>query len=373
MGTQAFRTDFALDEEEDRFFISGVEKAERSRHTYEHQARKKKVIVGVAIGVGSVALVALILGLACMPPQFVISTGDNFYPSGLNSAEDPQFSVSFSRVYSGPGLQVPWYAVMGNHDYGDNVDVNLLSEGTCLQAPASPAECAGKCCISPWWQITPELAARDTRWNATMGGVVTRRFPLQAGEDGRNRSLDILFMDTVPLIYQYQDRPWSSFLYGFKSQDADAIRASLQRQLNESYAGGNGSSWRLVVGHHPVRSYGRHCTQPDSNECEDMAFMRPLLQRFRVAAYVNGHDHDQQLIKSPSDPVHYIVSGAGSDTRPGEFDGLDPELRSQDALFLSDTQGFVAVVVSGNSMRVHYYTTDMSGPAYTRVIMQPSW
>ncbi|EFJ44170.1 hypothetical protein VOLCADRAFT_95555 [Volvox carteri f. nagariensis] len=130
MGSQALRTGFDLEEEE-RFFISGVEKAGRSRNTYEHQLRERKVFVGVLIAIGSLGLVALIIGLAwglsrrkldyvcprsydpsktdlvfyvigdwgrsgndnqqkaarlmsdvsqCMPPKFIISTGDNFYP-----------------------------------------------------------------------------------------------------------------------------------------------------------------------------------------------------------------------------------------------------------------------------------------------------
>ena len=36
-------------------------------------------------------------------------------------------------------------------------------------------------------------------------------------------------------------------------------------------------------------------------------------------------------------------------------------------------QGFVAVVLSGSQMRVHFYTTEQSGPTYTRIIPQPAW
>ncbi|GLI62857.1 Purple acid phosphatase [Volvox africanus] len=422
MGSQALRTDFEL-EEEDRFFISGVEKVGRSRNTYEHQLRKRKVLVGVLIAVCSLGLVALIIGLGwglshrkldyvcprtydpgntdlvfyvigdwgragsedqqkaarlmsdvsqCMPPKFVISTGDNFYPSGLSSPADPQFQQSFTSVYSAPGLQVPWYAVMGNHDYGDSADDATLT--SCLSAPTSEKQCEGKCCISPFWQTVPELAARDGRWNATLGNVVTRTFLLGAASSasGSGGTLDILFVDTVPMIYQYESRRWASFLYGFKNQSAhvEDIKASLVRQLNTSLAGG--SKWRLVVGHHPVRSYGSHCSQPDPNDCMDMAFLRPWLREYRVAAYLNGHEHDQQLIKSDTDPVYYVTSGAGSETRAGEFDNLDSDERSKDALFLSDKQGFLAVVFSGASMKLHFYTTGQSGPTYTRVVPAPS-
>jgi len=48
-------------------------------------------------------------------PDFVISAGDNFYPNGLNSTQDALFTKSFISVYTASGLQVPWYAVLGNH------------------------------------------------------------------------------------------------------------------------------------------------------------------------------------------------------------------------------------------------------------------
>ena len=40
-----------------------------------------------------------------LPLSFVVSTGDNFYESGLSSAEDPQFAESFADVYWQPSLQ----------------------------------------------------------------------------------------------------------------------------------------------------------------------------------------------------------------------------------------------------------------------------
>jgi tartrate-resistant acid phosphatase type 5 len=39
-------------------------------------------------------------------PDFVVSTGDNFYESGLVSVDDPRFAASFTNVYTHPRLQV---------------------------------------------------------------------------------------------------------------------------------------------------------------------------------------------------------------------------------------------------------------------------
>jgi hypothetical protein len=33
----------------------------------------------------------------------------------------------------------------------------------------------------------------------------------------------------------------------------------------------------------------------------------------------------------------------------------------------------VAVVLAGDVMRLHFYSTDMSSPTYTRIINRPAW
>lgn len=41
--------------------------------------------------------------------DFVISTGDNFYDSGLTGLHDLAFQDSFINIYTAPSLQKPWY------------------------------------------------------------------------------------------------------------------------------------------------------------------------------------------------------------------------------------------------------------------------
>lgn len=59
-------------------------------------------------------------------PLAVLSTGDNFYGNpdrlgggGLFSTDDDNFYRSFKSVYARPGLMMPWYTILGNHDYGE--------------------------------------------------------------------------------------------------------------------------------------------------------------------------------------------------------------------------------------------------------------
>ncbi|MBV9673249.1 MAG: metallophosphoesterase, partial [Verrucomicrobia bacterium] len=55
--------------------------------------------------------------------NFVISVGDNFYENGVQTPEDPQWQTSFENVYG--DLRLPWYAILGNHDYRGKPDAQL--------------------------------------------------------------------------------------------------------------------------------------------------------------------------------------------------------------------------------------------------------
>ena len=49
--------------------------------------------------------------------------------------------------------------------------------------------------------------------------------------------------------------------------------------------------WKIVVGHHPVRSNGRHGDTP-----ELLSVLPDMLTERKVDFYINGHEHDLQDI-----------------------------------------------------------------------------
>ena len=129
----------------------------------------------------------------------------------------------------------------------------------------------------------------------------------------------------------------------------------LDKQLQESTA-----VWRIVIGHHPIRSCGHH-----GNSDELLAWLDPILHRHGVHAYINGHDHDLQLISredccSITDDrgdvypaMHgrkmlYVTSGAGSKiTRRERY--------SRFLDFRGDGNGFVGVVARPTDLTITYY------------------
>ena len=55
--------------------------------------------------------------------QFALLLGDNFYPEGVNSVDDPQWLSKFETPYT--PLKLQFFASLGNHDYGGNVEAQV--------------------------------------------------------------------------------------------------------------------------------------------------------------------------------------------------------------------------------------------------------
>lgn len=276
--------------------------------------------------------VAAMMGLkaSLLGPDFIISVGDNFYPSGLSSPSDKHFSQSFTHAYNAISLQVPWYAILGNHDYGDKC---YDEEPGCYPT--------GDLFYSPNHQMHSDLAARDWRWNCN------RTFVMQLAGD----EVEFFFIDTNPFVQKYYSKPWANFSGGLMEQDWHRQLADLEEKLMASRA-----KWKIVFGHHPPRSNGHH-----NNTVELMQHVEPLLQAAGVQAYFAGHDHNLEHIYVPGQTPHYIISGGGSKTER-------PFIDEAGSHFQWPSSGFVSVVLRDQKMTVEFlgYGTgaDDNAPMY---------
>jgi hypothetical protein len=58
--------------------------------------------------------------------KFLVNTGDNFYWCGLKNTSDFQLKDDWLTPYGSAGLlDLPWYSVLGNHEYGYNVQAQI--------------------------------------------------------------------------------------------------------------------------------------------------------------------------------------------------------------------------------------------------------
>ena len=239
-----------------------------------------------------------------MRAQFVVATGDNIYDDGVRDVHDSLWKYSFEDIYTAPALQVPWYVALGNHDYRTNpqaqVEYTLFSPRWKMPARY----------YNVVWQITPEVAA------------------------------EFFVIDTSPFISGYYNDP--KYVKSVTGQDTKAQLAWLEQKLAASTA-----KWKFVVGHHTI--YSSSAKHGDNDDM--IRAFRPLLEKYGVQAYLNGHDHDMEVIKEG--PVHYITSGAGSSVR-GE---MKPGANS---LFANGAEsGFLAVKLTPD--RFDYQFVDWQG------------
>jgi acid phosphatase len=225
--------------------------------------------------------------------DFIISTGDNFYPKGVASAADEKFRTHFEEPYSAPSLRVPWLVALGNHDHDGNVRAQV-----------------------DYMQVNPRWILPSPYYKRTM------RLP-----DGG--LADFFFLDTDPMRSEYQN--WARFVYFPSSKQV----AWLERELASSRV-----PWKIVVGHHPLFSGGSH-----GGTAALVTLLKPLFDRYGVQIYLNGHNHNLEHVSMGN--VQYLTVGGGSNPAP---------VRRVDGLQFADSRlGFMQGRLTAAEMLIEFF------------------
>lgn len=205
--------------------------------------------------------------------RYIISTGDNFYPQGVISEQDPLFFYSFENIYKDFTLQVDWYLILGNHDYMADPDAQV------------------------------RYSKISRRWK-----MPARYYEKQFGIPGTKKKILIAFIDTNPLIPEF----YSNELYGpnVKTQDTTKQKNWIEDVLSNKK---DPLAWKIVVGHHPMFTAGGRTDNYDTKAIRNT--LKPVLDKHEVDAYISGHEHSLQYLK-PSGKTHHFISGAGSERTP---------------------------------------------------------
>lgn len=184
-------------------------------------------------------------------PEFIAAIGDVHHYMGVESTADPLWMTNFELIYDHPELQVPWYPVLGNHEYRGNTQAVL------------------------------DYSRVSRRWQ------MPARYYTKTFSDKRT-SLRLVFLDTTPLIQKYRED--SETYPDACKQDAEA-----QLQWLDSVLTAAREQWIIVIGHHPIYAE----TPKDDSERADMqASVGKILARHKkVTMYVNGHIHNFQHIE----------------------------------------------------------------------------
>ena len=230
--------------------------------------------------------------------RFVVTTGDNFY-HGVTSLHDAHWQESYEAVYHRPSLQIPWYVVLGNHDYQGSVQAQL-----------------DYVYLSARWCLPSRYYAVEKAINATASAL-------------------LVFLDTSPFLSSYQANG-PEYIEGVRGQDPEWQLSWLKRTLAASKA-----AWKLVFGHHPIYSASPY----HGDTLELQSRLLPILQAHHVQAYICGHEHDLQHLAA--DGVDYFVSGAGAECRESGWCSA--------SRYSVCELGFSAVSLTGDRLRVEFY------------------
>jgi len=195
------------------------------------------------------------------PPSAVFALGDNFY--GKMTPE--RFLPGFEAMYSKEHLPCPFYACLGNHDYGPSYDAK--------QGPAKA-------------QMQLDYAKNNpsSRWKMPAKWYAVE-FP-----DSQNPLLKVIFLDA------------NMFEGGLTPQEKIEQKRFLETELKKETS----AKWRWVISHYPLFSAG---AKGDSKRL--IAEWGPLLKANNISLFVSGHDHNLQHLEVEGYNTSFVVSGGG--------------------------------------------------------------
>lgn len=231
--------------------------------------------------------------------ECVIAAGDVHHFEGVRSVNDPLWMTNYELIYSHPELMIPWYAILGNHEYRGNT------------------------------QAVIDYSKVSARWN-----VPSRYYTFAMENDGV--TVRFVMVDTAPLLDKYREDT---------EKYPDACKQDMDKQLEwiDSVLTEAKEDWVLVVGHHPIYA------ETGKDESERLNLQKRLDSILRKHAnidmYLCGHIHNFQHIRKPDSKIDYVVNTSGSLSRKVKpIDGTK---------FCSSDTGFSLICADKKEINLH--------------------
>jgi acid phosphatase len=245
------------------------------------------------------------------PVRFITFLGDNFYEDGVTNVDDPQWKTKLEDMYDTNRLNMPFYAVLGNHDWHKGL---------------------------PDVEIDYTHAHPESRWKME-AHYYSRKFWGDWPSTNTHPLLELFAIDTeawspeVPYVKSYTNKNLAAEQFAW-----------LESGLTNSTA-----IWKIVVAHHPIYTNGKHAH--DKQLVELRKILGPLFERCRVDAFLAGHDHDLERIELPGNTTLFLISGAGGNLRKKGFDDYKS--------FYADKAGFASITLNEKEMHGQFLDGDL--------------
>lgn len=231
--------------------------------------------------------------------ECVIAAGDVHHFEGVRSVNDPLWMTNYELIYNHPELMIPWYAILGNHEYRGNP------------------------------QAVIDYTNISGRWN-----MPARYYTFVLENDGI--TIRMVMVDTAPLIDKYRKD---------SQKYPDACKQDINQQLNwiDSVLTSAKEDWVIVVGHHPIFA---ETGKDDSERLDLQKRLDSVLRKHaNVDMYLCGHIHNFQYIRPKDSKIDYVVNTSGSLSRK-----VKPIEGTQ---FCSDESGFSLITADKKELKLH--------------------
>ena len=218
--------------------------------------------------------------------EAVVAAGDVHHFEGVRSVNDPLWMTNYELVYSHPELMIPWYPILGNHEYRGNTQAVL------------------------------DYSQVSARWE------IPARYYTKVLEND-DITVRLVMIDTAPLLDKYRKDT---------EKYPDACKQDMDKQLAwlDSVLTSAKEDWVLVVGHHPIYA------DTDKNDSERLDMEKRvdsiLRKHNNVNMYLCGHIHNFQHIRKAGSKIDYVVNTSAS---------LSRKVKAvEDTVFCSGETGF---------------------------------
>ena len=248
------------------------------------------------------------------PLTAVLALGDNFY----NMLTPERFETGFEAMYSKEHLDVPFYACLGNHDYGPEYDSKQGRAKADMQLEYAKANPSSR------WKM-------PAKWYSV-------EFP-----DADKPLVKVIYLDS------------NTFEGALTPQEKVAQKRWLEAELKKETK----AKWTWVVSHYPVFS--------DTTKRKDNKNLiknwGPYFQANPISLYISGHDHNLQHLQVDGYHPSFLVSGGGGASLygiTGTGRGFSRQILGFNHLHVNDERILVQLI-DGEGNLMHAFERNLQG------------
>ncbi|BCU75408.1 metallophosphoesterase [Luteolibacter sp. LG18] len=231
------------------------------------------------------------------PLGAVLALGDNFY--GMMTPE--RFQPGFEEMYSKEHLDCPFYALLGNHDYGPQYDSKQGRAKADMQLAYARANPASR------WKM-------PAKW-----------YSFELGAPGK---------PLVKVIYLDGNYFEGALTPQEKIEQKRWLEAEMTKKTD--------AKWLWVVSHYPL--FSDTTKRGDKEGVKLLENWGSYLREKPVSLYLSGHDHNLQHLRVEGYRASFLVSGGGGASRY--------EVQQSPRGFSMQTRGFNHIHVTEDKLTV---------------------